>query len=544
MRVPYSRTLGDLIDEMAEHHPNHLAIIHRERSLSYQDLAFESLSLAHQLRRIGIQRKDKIAILACNRPFWIVTAVAAARTGATLTPFNTWSKSCDLEFLLENASPKVLISMSAFLKNDYLSQLRELLPEVWELPPGQWHSKRYPNLKNLFIIGDDYPLGAYSFSEITRMEKEVPAPQRTPGEWGSAFDDLFLLYTSGTTARTKGVMLKHYGCIENGFNIGERLGLQKDDRVWLALPLFWAYGCTNAMMATFTHGATLVIDDTFAVDESIETIEKEKCTHLYLLPNIIHALVQSPKLKPSGFSSVRGGITIGRPEDIQKAYEALGAKDIVNIYGSSETYGNCAVTWYSEPLDLRISSQGTPLPGNEIRIVSPDTLKPVESRQIGAVQVRGYVTQGYFKDDSLNSISFTDDHFFQTGDLGSIDKSGRFYFYGRMTDIIKTGGINVSPVEVEKFLMTHPSVQDASVVGVPHRIKGELIFAFVRCKKSEKVDEKELKAYCAQRIASFKIPHVIVFIDEFPKTDTGKTSRRGLIKKGLEELNERGMNVL
>jgi len=542
MRAPKSRTLGELIDEMAERHPNKLAIVHPERSLSYQDLAVESLSLAHRFAEMEIQRGDRVAILACNRPFWAITAIAAARIGATLAPFNTWSKSWDLDFLLEHSSPKILISMDRFLKNNYLMLLKELLPEAWENTPDKWSSKRYPNLKYLVIHGDNCPQGAYSFLKFIENRRDVLSPQRPPGEWASAHDDLYLLYTSGSTARPKGVVLKHYGCIENGFNIGERLGLQDTDRVWLSLPLFWSYGCANAMMTTFTHGVTLVLEDTFNVKEAIETIEREKCTHLYLLPNIIHALIEHPTLRTKQFPALRGGITIGKPEEIRLAAEKLGISEICNVYGSTETYGNCVVSWYRDPLDLRTITQGTPLPGNEIRIVFPETGESMKPGEIGEIQVKGYVTEGYLKNDSLNAKSFTKDNFYRTGDLGSIDKSGRFCFFARETDMIKTGGINVSPLEVEEFLSTHPAVQDVVVVGVPHRVKGELIFAFIRCKESQKVDEQALKAYAAERIANYKIPHAIVFIDEFPKTDTGKVSRRLLQEMGLRELQGRGMS--
>ncbi len=543
MKVPKSRTLGDLIDEMAERHPENLAIIHQEESLSYKELAIRSLLLAGKLTKMGIKRGDKVALLACNRPFWIVTAVATARIGALLVPFNTWLKSWDLQFLLQNSSPVVLFSMARFLKHDYLSLIMEFLPEIWKSPPGQWHSDHYPSLRYLFVSGDDCPLGARQWSEISGEGTSIPSSQRAPGEWASALDDLFLLYTSGSTARPKGVVLKHYGSIENGFNIGERLGLNQEARVWLALPLFWAYGCTNAMMTTFTHGATLVLEDSFDVEEAVKTIERERCTHLYLLPNLIHALAEHPRLKKGPFISVRGGLTIGKPEEIRMAHDIIGARDISNIYGSSETYGNCVVTWHSDTFDLRMVTQGFPLPGNEIRIVSPGTNTPMGPGEVGEVQVKGYVTQGYFKDEELNAKSFTEDHFFRTGDLASLDKSGRFSFFARENEMIKTGGINVSPLEVEEFLGSHQAVQDVVVVGVPHRIKGELILAFVRCKESQKLNETELKSYAAQHIANYKIPHVIIFVDEYPKTDTGKVSRRLLIEKGVEELDRRGLNT-
>jgi fatty-acyl-CoA synthase len=542
MRAPYSRTLGDLIDEMADRHHDHIAVVHRLGELSYGELALQSQSLSDQLAAWGIGRGDTVALLACNRPFWIVTAVATARLGALLAPFNTWSKSWDIDFLLEHSQPRILIAMDRFLKHDYLSLLKELIPEAWEATPGRWRSKGYPSLEYLVIQGESCPPGAVSFPETMSGGAGISSIQRPPGEGASAQDDLYLLYTSGSTARPKGVLLKHYGCIENGFNIGERLGLQVADRVWFSLPLFWSYGCANALMTTFTHGATLVIEDTFIAQEAIETIERERCTHIYVLPNIIHAIAEHPKFTSERFAALRGGATIGKPEDIRLAAEVLGAREICNIYGSTETYGNCVVSWHSDSLDIRMASQGRALPGNELRIVSTETGESVTLGEVGEIQVRGYVTEGYFKADSLNADSFTQDGFFRTGDIGSIDNSGWFHFCAREQEMIKTGGINVSPIEVEEFLSTHPAVKDVIVVGVPHPVKGELIFAFVRCKGSRNVDEQGLKGYAEERIAKFKIPHIIVFTEEFPKTDTGKISRRLLREMASTELQRRGID--
>ena len=274
--------------------------------------------------------------------------------------------------------------------------------------------------------------------------------------------------------------LSHGGIIENGFNIGERQGYRPDDRVLLAPPLFWSYGSANAMSATLTHGAALVLQGRFEPGEAIDLIERHRCTALYTLPAITSAIVSHPAFRPERVRSLRTGLTIGAPQDVVAAATVLGAAEICNVYGQTESYGNCCVTPHDWPLERRAACQGPPLPGVEIRIVDAETGAELPRGDEGMIEVRGYVTRGYIGSSaSQTADAITADGFFRTGDMGRLLPDGSMSFSGRVTEMIKKSGINISPAEVEDVLMRHATVALAAVVGVPDATQGELLAAFV-----------------------------------------------------------------
>jgi fatty-acyl-CoA synthase len=226
---------------------------------------------------------------------------------------------------------------------------------------------------------------------------------------------------------------------------------------------------------------------------------------------------------------MRTGLTIGPPEDITLTIEALGAAELCTVYGSTETYGNCAVTDAHDPLPLRLATQGLPLPGMTIRAVDPVTRAPLPRGEIGELAVRGYTTPGYFRAPELDAQVF-DDGWFLTGDLGSIEPDGRVRFRGRLKEMIKTGGVNVAPLEVEHVLLQHPDIVQAHVVGVPDRLKGEIVAAAVEMRADSEPDAAAITAFCRERLASYKVPTRLAFrtAAEFPRTATGKIHKPGL----------------
>ncbi len=317
--------------------------------------------------------------------------------------------------------------------------------------------------------------------------------------------------------------------LENGFNIGERQGLGPEDKVLLSPPLFWAYGGINALPATFGHGATLVLQGRFDAGEALDLIERHGCTSIYTLPGMTDALIRHPEFRPERTRSLRTGLTIGSPQDVIKAAETLGAAELCNVYGSSETGGNCCVTHHDWALERRANCQGLPLPGVELRIVDEitgDVRGPGES---GLVEVRGpYVMRGYVGYSARhNASAFAADGWFRSGDIGQLTEAGEFVFLGRSTEMIKRGGINVSPAEVEDVLMQHPSVAQAGVVGVPSEI-GESIIAFVVLEGDDRPSPAELAAHCRALASGYKTPDRFEILDALPTTVTGKLMRREL----------------
>jgi fatty-acyl-CoA synthase len=527
MKAPLSRTLYDLLYEQVGRGPEREAIVLGEQRVSYGAWLDASRRVAARLRDLGVRRGQRVGLLANNRVEWLEICFGAAALGAPLAAFNTWAKTWDLEYLLAHSRCEVLFTLDRLGNQDFLAYLRELIPELWDGPHGAWRSARFPHLREVIVIGDEAPPGAHRYDEWQRIDASA-LPDLAPGECASPPDVAYILYTSGSTARPKAVPLLHYAAIENGFNIGERQGLGPDDRVWVSVPLFWSLGSANALMAILTHRATLVLQSQFEPRAALALIEAERCTSVYTLPNITHALIEHPEFRPERTRSLRTGMTIGLPEDVRLAAEVLGAREVCNIYGSTETYGNCCVTPHDLPLETRLTSQGPPLPGVTMRIVDRQSNAPLPSGEVGAVEVKGYITPGYLEAPEENVASFTDDGFFRMGDMGWLDEHGCFHFFAREKEMIKTGGINVSPLEVEEFLVTHPAVQEVAVTGAPDPTRGEVVVAFARLRPGAMATPDELRQYCRDHIASYKAPALVVVSETFPKTDTGKLARREL----------------
>jgi fatty-acyl-CoA synthase len=340
-------------------------------------------------------------------------------------------------------------------------------------------------------------------------------------------DPCYVLYTSGSTATPKGVTLVHGSVIANGFAIGERQHLGPRDRLWLSVPLFWSFGSANALPAILTHGGAIVLQESFEPGEALALLDEERCSVYYGMANMARAMLEHPDRPRRALAAMRTGLTIGLPEDIQLTIEAVNARQLCNVYGATETYGNCAVTDALDPLELRLTTQGCPLPGMEIRVVAPDTGRPLPPGQVGELRVRGHVTPGYYRDVEQTRAAFDADGFFVTGDLGLVGDDGRVRFRGRLKELIKTSGANVAPLEVEAILMTHPAVKQAYVVGVPDRERGEVGVAAVELNQGATATVETLTAFCRERLATYKVPARIVFrtAEQFPRTATGKVQK-------------------
>jgi len=513
MQAPYSRTYFDLLCEQSARAGSAPCVISREGVLTYAEFEARARRAAGVLRGLGIRRHDRVGLLCNNRREWLEICFGAHALGAVLFPFSTWSRPAELAYLLDHSKPAVVAALEQFGKQDFAATLAAWAGRILSL------SSR--------AIGN----GPVYFDLCARTE---PLDTLPPGEGASAQDDAFVLSTSGSSAQPKAVRLKHCALIENAFNIGERQRLTPDDRVLVAPPLFWIYGCGNALLAALTHGSAVVLVDRFEPAEVLRLIEEHRCTSIYTLPAMTHALISDPAFTRQRTSSVRTGLTIGSAEDVRLVAETLGVPQICNIYGLTETYGNCCVTSCDAPLAERMAGQGRPLPGVTLRIVHPQTREPLPSGQIGEVEVAGYITPGYFKPAATDQVnSWTGDGFFRTRDLGSLGEGDTFHFAGRCSDIIKRAGINVSPSEIEAALQLHPLVRQAAVVGAPDKRRGELIFAFIVSTADGSDIAETLRRYCNERLSSYKVPDYFELCDSLPITDTGKLARGVLRERAL-----------
>ncbi len=513
MKAPYSRTLFDLLRERAERLPDRPAVICGARQASYRDLADGAGRIAAALRARGIGSGDRVGILINNRLEWLETCFGAAALGAVAVPFSTWSKKAELAHLLADSEIVALIAVDVFGGQDFAALLAELAPN-------------HRRLRLVVLLGEDVRPGWLSYREFRAAAAPLALP--APGDGASPAGDALILYTSGSSARPKAVRLTHHALIENGFNIGERMRLTPDDRVLLAPPLFWAYGACNALPATLSHGAALVLQARFDPGEWIELAERHRVTSVYTLPSITGAVLRHPGFARARVKSLRTGLMIGSPEEVRIAAEELGAAQICNIYGATEIYGNSCVTPCDWPLDRRMTGQGPSLPGVRLRIVDPDSVSIAPPGEIGALEVAGYVTPGYCgASAAYNEAAFTADRYFRTGDLGFIDDDG-FHFVARDTDIIKRAGINVSPAEIESLLLSHPAVAQASVVGAAAGEQGEAIVAFVVPRPGCTTTGDDLRRHCRALASSYKVPDRVEIRASLPVTETGKLFRRAL----------------
>jgi fatty-acyl-CoA synthase len=536
---PRSRTLGALLDEVAAARPDAEAIVFRGERLSYAQWRERSAALARTLLALGVGRGDGVALLLPNRPEWLVAAFAAARLGAVTVAISTWSTPREIAWTLEHARPRVLVTLESFRGRGYLGALYDLCPELARSTPGALRSERLPELRAVICVEQCAHDGLYRWDDAWRGVGGVGETALAAASAGVRPEDIaYVLYTSGSTATPKGVMLAHGSVIANGFDIGERQHLTAADRLWLSVPLFWSFGSVNAVPAILTHGGTVVLQESFEPGEALALLDEERCSVYYGMANMARALLEHPDRRHRALAAMRTGLTIGLPEDVQMTMEAVNARELCNVYGATETYGNCAVTDAHDPLELRLTTQGLPLPGMTIRVVDPASGRSLPAGEVGELRVKGHVTPGYYRDPEQTRAAFDAEGGFMTGDLGLLDADGRVRFRGRLKELIKTAGVNVAPLEVEAVLLTHPAVKQAYVVGVRDPARGEVGVAAIELHEGATATGESLTAFCRERLASYKVPARVVFrtADEFPRTATGKVQKPRL-REDLERLH-------
>jgi fatty-acyl-CoA synthase len=518
MGMPVARTIPAFLDEFAAKFPDRQALVDSDRSFTFRTLRDRVQHLARSLLALGVKQGDKVAILMGNRAEWVLMDFAITTIGAVMVGVNTWSTTRELEYVLSHSDTTVLITADRFLKSDFLAQLDELRP---------W-SNTLPLLRHVIVVGEDTRPDMMSFATFDALATEVPANAIRAID--VAPEDLaYILYTSGSTARPKGVMILHRGLIENLYNIGERLGFDQTDRLWLAISLFWGLGCENALFAALTHGSCVVLQESFDAGEALRIMEKERCTALYGMPNMIQALMEHPDFARRDVSAMRKGATIGTPDRMLFVMRDL-LPHACQIFGLTETYGNCAVTDWRDPDELRARTAGRVMPGTEFRIVDPQTEAVLPSGVTGELRVKGYVTPGYYKDPERTADSFDADGFFRTGDYCQLDADGNLTFRGRLKEMLKTGGINVAPIEVEEILLLHPAVEQAHVIGLPDAGRDEIVAAVVVRKPDTTVSEQEILVHCRKEMAVYKVPRRLIFVaaTDLPLTVTGKLQKNRL----------------
>ena len=518
MKMPDARTLPGLMDEMAARYPDREFVIYREERLSYARFRERSREVAKAFHALGVREGDTVALLMGNQTEWLLVAFAVAMLRARLLSVNTWWQARELQHALAHAEADYLVMVDHYLRQDYL----ETLGEIGDL------KKALPHLKRVVCFGDNGNPSMLTYDDFLAAadgvsDDAIDAAQATV----DPDDVVFLLYTSGSSAFPKAVPIAHRGMVENMHGIGERMHLTEADRIHMVISLFWGLGCMNALFAIMTHGACMVLQHNFDAREALKLMERERCTGTYAMANMAIALFNHPDRKKHDLSALRTGLTLAEAVDLMVE---MGAAEVVSVYGLTESYGNSTVCDGRDPVEYRRRTAGPPLPGTEIVIADPETHAPLPQGETGEVKIRGYIINEYWNDPESTAKSFDDDGFLLTGDLGRLDKRGYLEFRGRLKEMIKTGGMNVSPAEVEVVLRAHSAVDQAIVVGLPDATREEILAAAIVLKPGAAATAGELEAYCRAQMARYKVPARFDFLsaEEVPLTDTGKVSKRVL----------------
>ncbi|MBM3489890.1 MAG: AMP-binding protein [Alphaproteobacteria bacterium] len=530
MQKPKSRTTPALLDELAALFPEHEAVVDGARRWSYGRLRQEARDLAKGMQRLGVGRGGRVAILMGNNAEWISSYFAIMSLGASAVALNTWLTPRELAYQLRHAQVSLLVLEPRFRERDFLADLATMRAD----------GEGLPDLRQVILVAAQAPAGMLSYGEVLTMGRSGSDASWLAAKSATQPSDVAcILYTSGSTAAPKGVPLLHGGLIDNMWEIGQRMHLTPADRLWGAVSMFWSFGCVNALFTLMTHAGTLVLQHSFEPGEALRLIETERCTVFYGTPNVGLLLAQHPERAGRDLSSLRTGATIGTPEQIQRLVD-LGIDEICNVYGLTEAYGNSAVSDAKAPLSQRLEASGEPLSGVELRILDIATGAALPRGELGQIALRGRLMPGYLDDAKQTAASMTADGFLLTGDLGVLDEHGWIRFRGRLKELIKSGGINVSPAEIEEVLLTHPAVEAAYVTGTPDPRLDEMVSAVIVARAGRSVTANALGEHCRHALAAYKVPRRYVFVSagDLPLTSTGKLQRNRLA--GLFQTAEAG----
>ncbi len=527
-------TVGALLTRLAEKIPDHEALVYADRNLrlTFAALEAEARLIARGLMACGVERGDRVALWATNVPEWVVLQFALAKIGAILVTVNTALRAHEVDYLLRQSEAATVITIRGFKDVDYLSALREI---------GAVGASRLPELKRVIYIGQDCPADLMAYDDLRELADTISDAQLDERECEVSLDDVInMQYTSGTTGFPKGVMLTSRNIVNNGYWLGLGLGYTPQDRLCLCVPLFHCFGCVIGVLGAYTHGVCLCVVESFEARKVLETIERERCTSVYGVPTMFLAEMEDPEFARFNLSSLRTGVMAGSlcPESLmRRAISEMNLREITIIYGLTEASPGITQTARDDSIENRTQTVGRVLPEMEVRIVDPVTGKEAGIGEPGELRVRGYnVMKGYYNNPEATRAALDEDGWLGTGDQATIDADGYVRITGRIKDIIIRGGENIAPKEIEDLLRQHPAVADACVYGVSSEFFGEEVAAAVRLKADVIAPEQELREFCQGRLARFKIPKYMRFVNDFPMTASGKIQKYRLRETHEKEI--------
>ena len=540
----WQKTVWQVLEDTAASYPDRDAAVFRESGERWTWTEFKARcdQLAAGLRELGLEKGDRIGIWSPNLPEWVLTQFATARLGLVLVNINPAYRIAELDYALNKVGCKALILADAFKSSDYLEMMRRIAPEIADAVPGELNSASVPALRHVIRTGADKTPGMHNFGDVMALGAE---PDRAALDAISASlepdEPINIQFTSGTTGAPKGATLTHTGIVNNARYVVATMNFTHTDRLCIPVPLYHCFGMVMGTLGCATTGATMVFPGpAFEPLSTLRTAAEEHCTALYGVPTMFVAMLEHESFGSHDLSALRTGIMAGAPcpiEVMKQVIADMNMSEVTIAYGMTETSPVSFQSHVDDPLEKRVSTVGRIHPHVECKVID-DQGQTAPIGQSGELCTRGYsVMRGYWDDDERTAESIDADRWMHTGDLATIDEGGYCNIVGRVKDMLIRGGENVYPREIEEFLFRHPKVQQVQVFGVPDEKYGEQVCAWIVLKPGEQSTEDEIRDFCRDQIAHYKVPHYIRFRDELPMTVTGKPQKFIMRDEMMSELD-------
>lgn len=544
------KTLGDYLEYWAEHTPDKEYVVYSDRDLRFTWKEFNQRvdDMAKGLIAIGVTKGTHVGLWAQNVPDWLTFLYACAKIGAVCITVNTNYKQNELEFLVKDSDMHTLCLTDGTWESNYVDMTYQMLPELRECQRGHLESKNFPMLKNVVYIGQEKYRGMYNTSEILLLGENTEEDEFIKLRNSvNCHDVVNMQYTSGTTGFPKGVMLTHYNIANNGFLTGEHMKFTQDDKLCVCVPLFHCFGVVLATMNCLTHGCTEVMVERFDPLVTLASVHKERCTALYGVPTMFIAELNHPMFDMFDLSCLRTGIMAGSlcPIELMRKVEDKMNLRVTSVYGLTETSPGMSQTRIDDPDEVRYTTVGRDYEFVDVKVLDPETNQEVPVGVQGEMCCKGFnVMKGYYKNPKATAEIIDENGYLHSGDLGVKDENGNYRITGRIKDMIIRGGENIYPREIEEFLYHLPGVRDVQVAGVPSKKYGEEVGAFIILEDGVKMTVEEVRDYCRGKIARYKIPKYVFFVDEYPLTGSGKIQKFKLRDLSLKLCAEQGIEVI